>query len=682
MKGLHPLLFLIVATVVPALAAVHYVPPGPAEAISGAISKAEPGDVIQLSPGVYTGTVDVKVSGEPENPIVISGLASGQTQKAVIDAGGEPGRKLTNQAFRFHNAAWVTVQDLDIRNAWTDVFQITDSSYLSILRCDIKGGMHVLSAQGAGTHHILAEGCVWVQDELIYLAGEDWGELHHGNLVHYNGGFYGGSGSDAAGGVVIRNNKIGYAFNGIRWWPGREAAEGRQVQSNIEIYDNYFHHIRDNSIEPELFTWNLHIYHNRLDSCPRGPVSIDGLAGGEILFYGNTGLWARDGAEEERPWTIYKFGNYGDEKKGELDFPLYLYNNSWHYGQAFVRGGKVRKANDHVHHFNNAYTFISPENHMGLNQWVGQNCRFDYDMAAAPWHPDLIAAGFEKNGIPDTDPRLRSVEENDFRLKADSPARGAGRVIEDFHLWYLGDGLDIGAYQGEQRTYGMPFVHRDPPGGSLYEEKPRVVRIFKVGDELAVFFSTQIDADTLNPGSIRLNVDGGSVSVRSARIPDPAYAQAVVLTLEEALPESAEIVSLTFAPELRGVNGQPATTWAADLRLVRVPRAATLVGLMDRLFPDRRPESPTKDSTVENCLNGIACCPGNLGKCRVISIHPLSLLIDRLRVRPSRALECFPFCREKNVYTNPPFLPDGRPVHFHMPSTEPTNNTCVFPLEP
>lgn len=578
------------AVLVHASGVVHVVEPGPAEAVSVAIAKAKPGDIVQLRPGVYTGTIEVRVSGEPDRPIVIAGLEPGATEKAVIDGGASPGRRQNNQAFRIDDASWITVRDLEIRNAWTDVFLIQNSSYISIQGCDIRGGMHVVAVRGAATHHILAEGCVWVQEEAIY-SGLDWAELHHGELVHYNGGFYGGSGADAAGGAVIRRNKIGYAFNGIRWWLGNDAVALRQAQSNIEIYENDIHHIRDNAIEPERFTWNLHVYHNRLDSCPRGVVSIDDVTGGEILFYGNTGRWVRDGAEEARPWTVYKFHNYG--QKAELDHPLRLYNNSWFYGMAFARGSRVRKANDHVIHFNNAYAFVPDTDqngnanwHMGLADWPGKHSQFDYDMAAAPWHATLIEAGFEKNGFPDTDPSFRAAADNDFRLTPESPARGVGKVIEDFHLWHLGDGPDIGAYQGEQRTYGLPFVYREPPGGALYEERPRVVRVFGRGDKLVVFYSTPLDAATLDAQRIRLNADGRAVTVRDARIPSAEHAQAVVLTLAGAPPVEATTVEFESHGGVRGVNGQSATHWGADTRHVRIPDDAVLVGAMKAILGD------------------------------------------------------------------------------------------------
>ncbi len=563
---------------VPELAATVYsVAPGPAEAISEAFAKAKPGDTIQLLPGVYTGTVEVSVSGAPDQPIILSGLDWGEEEKAVIDAGGGPARKADYPAIRFRDAHWITVQDIEVVNAWSDVFQIKDSSYISIRGCDVAGGTTVVAAHGTGSHHILAEDCTWEQEKGAYL-DLDWAEMHHGDLVYLNGGFYGGT--DSAGGAVIRYNDIGYAFNGLRWWLNDAATQARQAQSNIEIYDNYFHHVRDNMIEPERFTWNLHVYHNRLNSCAKGAVSIDGVTGGEIFFYGNTGLWARDGADDYRPWTVYKFNDY--ERKPHLDYPFYIFNNSWSYATAFVRGSKMRKANDHLRHFNNAYVFVEEGYHFGLVDWAGQDCQFDYDMAAAPWDQDVVDAGYEEHGFPDTNPGFQSVEADDFRLAAESPARDKGTVIDDFHLWYLGDGPDIGAYEGEQRVYGLPFVYREPPGGGLYQEMPRIVRVFEYGNKLVAFFSSPLDPETLTPERILLKAGDEALTILSAEIPAEDYPQAVVLTLDE-IPAARE-VEFQFDPALLGANGQPVTTWAGDTRLVQIPPEATLVGPMKAIL--------------------------------------------------------------------------------------------------
>jgi hypothetical protein len=581
--------FLFLATISMLSGAVHVVEPGPAERVSEAISRAKPGDVVQLRPGLYTGTVEVTVSGEPERPIIVSGLEPGAGVKAVIDAGGEPGMRQNHQAFRLKQASWIILQDIEIRNAWTDVITLENSSYVSLLRADVVGcGQHVVLTRGADTHHVLIEDCTWTQDERVYTTW-DWDELHHGTLKHYNGGIYGGNG---AGGAVVRRNNVGYVFNGLRWWLNKNDAATRRLQSNIEIYENHFHHCRDNVVEPEMFTWNLHLYHNRLDSCPQGPVSIDGVAGGEIYFYGNTGHFSADGYKlkndegERRAWTVYKFHNYG--QKAALDAPLHLYNNSWAYHHAFAPGARTRKANDHVLHFNNAYLHLDGRGDLGLVGWAGQHGRFDHDVSSRPFPADVVAAGFEQNGIDAADPRFVAPADADFRLEPGSPAIDAGKVIEGFTLWYVGEAPDAGAREAGMPVYGTPFVHRDPPGGSPYVERPRIVRVFARDASLVFFFSAPLDPATLTKDtlSLRLAPDGPDLEIRDIRFPVAEHNEAVVVELAAPPPGDASELIPEFGVWPTGMNGQPATLWAADTRIVRVPADATLAGLLKRLLTE------------------------------------------------------------------------------------------------
>ncbi len=561
---------------------VYDVYPGPAQAISDAVAQANPGDRIQLHPGVYTGTVEISRRGAPERPIVISGRVPGSSEWAMIDGGAEPGMGLHNEAFRIADSSWIRIEDLDIENCWTDVFVLQDSSYISVVRCAVDGGRTMVAAHGAASHHILVEGCAWIQDELVYTTWP-WVELHHGAYKYYNGGIYGGS--DAAGSAVIRGNDVGYVFNGLRWWMSDEDAVTQRAQSNIEIYDNDFHHARDNIIEPERYAWNLQIYHNRMDSCPRGVFSIDKVLGGNINVYGNTGRWERDGAIEEKPWTIYKFHNYRPEQAAwELTSPLNIYNNSWSYTYAFVPSSS-HKANDNVIHYNNAYVFVNATSSMGLIDWWGKDCIFDYDMAAAPWHADLIADGYEQHGYPDTDPDFVSEPDNDFRLSAGSPAIDAGRVIDGFTLWYLGDGPDIGAYEGDMRVYGMPFYYQTPPGGDSYVEKPRIVRVFSKGSKLALFFSTDLDESTLSEDTLSITAnDGTSLDIQEVSF--PVWGRVAVLQLEDPLPAAAEDLDIEFITLPKSTSGADATLWASDLRIVRIPQNAVLTPDMATLFSE------------------------------------------------------------------------------------------------
>ncbi|CAN5186480.1 hypothetical protein BH23VER1_BH23VER1_31150 [soil metagenome] len=568
-----------------AAAAVIEVPPGPAAAVSAAVAAAGPGDRIQLQAGTYSGTVEIQSSGAHDRPIVIAG-PGGAGPRALIDGLGTPGKGRANEAFRIRESSWVVIRDIDAVNCWTNVVEIRDSSYISVQSCRfLDCGRTAVSANGARSHHILVEQCRWTQDERVYSTW-DWNELHHGEQEHYNGGIYGGT--NAAGAAVVRFNEVRNVFNGLRWWMRKEHGEERRYQSNIEIYGNIFDRCRDNGIEPEVFTWNLHIYHNELNTIPAA-VSIDTIRGGDIYFYGNTGVWRAgekigpkgEAEPVKRPWTTYKFAAH--ERGVQLDYPLYIFHNSWDSHQTFARGGRQRKATDRVIHLNNAIRHQTA--HFGLVDWPGEHCEFDYDISSSPWRPDVLKAGFQRHGIEATDPKFRASAEGDFRLRGDSMAICAGKVIDGFTLWYLGDGPDMGAYEGGQRVYGLPFMHRDPPGGALYAELPRVVRIFSRGRKLAVFFSAPLDPDGIDADSVRLSAGGRALGIEQAEVAGGSRQQVLQILLDTPMPDATDVLDTGFGESVpRGVDGAPATLWGADARVVRVPEGATLTEILDGLL--------------------------------------------------------------------------------------------------
>jgi hypothetical protein len=492
----------------------------PFATIARAIEVAQPGDRVLLFAGVYRQNTDIRVSGAPERPITITSRSQDPAQFAVIDGGASPGSGLHNEGFRLQDAAWITLRNLEFINCWTDVITLTRSSYISVQGCRfIDTGQHAVSTRDPGTHHILAEGNLWSQDKRIWTTW-DWAQLHHGELAHYNGGFYGGG--PGAGSAIIRDNTIRYAFNGLRWWLNEE--HRGKAQSNIEIYDNVFEHCLDNFVEPEGFTANLHVYHNVFDACPKGVFSIDKVEGGPIYIYGNVGRWRRDGCTTEKPWTIYKFSKYG--APGWLDEPLFLLHNSWDYMSVFgASGAEYQKAEDHLRHFNNAYSFQGGKD-FGFNGWLGQNGLFDYDMSSAPWPRDIVDRGLEVHGLVG-DPLFVDPLASDYRLRAGSAAIDGGKILMEFTQWYLGDAPDIGAYEGDQRVYGPPFQYVPLAAAAPLAEKPRVVRCFTRGRWLAIFFSADLDPASLTPTTVALGVDG--VSYHIEEIDFPAIPRAALL---------------------------------------------------------------------------------------------------------------------------------------------------------
>ena len=586
-----------------ALSRTLQVPPGSADAVSEAVSIVSPGDTILLMPGVFSGTIEIRASGEPEKPIIIRGSSGNPEEFPVIDGGAFPddnifrpakaygrnsGSNLQQQGIRIEGASWVVIENIRFVNCWTDVITAENATYITIRNCIMDHcGKRAIQTIGLGTHHILVEDCEWTQNEKVWTEW-DWEELHTWSLWHYNGGFYAG---DGAGGAIIRRNKISYAYNGLQWFI--DDSTGQQ-QSNIEIYGNRFSQIRDNIIEPEVFTYNLHVYHNQLNSCPRGAISIDGVAGGEILLYGNTSRSTLEECADDFWWTMFKFyyrdtDEYGPaggyQGKGFLDQPLRIYHNSWLCGQVFADD---RRDEDHIRHLCNAIEIDLDlidshdlRNPFGFPALHGADYVYDHDCLSGPWPSYFPEKGLEEHGIA-TDPGFVDADSDDFRLHPDSPCIDAGTVLPEFTQWFEGSAPDIGAYEGDLLVYGKPFKHKDPPGGRTYVEKPRIVRCFARGRKLAIFFSTDLVPRTITAADVHLVVQGSPAGVLDLLY--PGEQRIITLQLDRAIPHGA-VLELAFKRLPIGLNGQTATMWGADLLVIRIPEEATLLDEMAVAFP-------------------------------------------------------------------------------------------------
>lgn len=152
--------------------------------------------------------------------------------------------------------------------------------------------------------------------------------------------------------MIIRNNKIQHAFNGIRL-DSRTRADNLPFNRNIQIYENCFSYIRDNPVEMEKFALNWWVHHNEFFNC-HAWFSMDGARGGYWYIFGNIG------------WFNAKPGPFGDENNGGKvlkmskkkyqvapDREWYVFNNSW-----YLRCSYTKKAwTKHLKHWNNAIEY-------------------------------------------------------------------------------------------------------------------------------------------------------------------------------------------------------------------------------------------------------------------------------------------------------------------------------------
>ena len=576
-------LFLFSGIRVPLLAGTVPVDPSmDVSAVSVLLNAARPGDTLLFAPGKYLGPFTLTgVRGDPDNPVVILGAGAAQAGGEIlpeleavtlIDGETGPGEELAHHAFLLRDCAWIVIENFTIRNCWTDLIRAEETSYLTVRGCGMHGGKRALFATGRGSHHFLMEACTWEQEERVWTHadGYTWEELHHGIHGHYNGSLYQGSGT--SGVFVLRDNLVRNTFNAFRVSPVNDGVPDLQSCTNGEIYRNTIVNTSDNVLEPEVYTLNLHFYHNRMIN-GHALISLTGVTGGEICIYGNTAVSltaAHDG------WTVFKISS-GERA---LTRPLYIFNNSWYVDFDIIGSPRNLWRNNHIRHFNNA-AFMVQGDTFGIYH-LGTDNHFDYDCSNLPFPVLLTGAGHERNGIV-ADPMFRDPLRGDFRLEAGSPCVDAGTKAGELILDYRGSAPDIGAFDQGRLIQGPPFRFMEPGEQVPYKERPRITRHRIDGDTLMLWFSVPLSGASVS--ATRFFLEAADASVENERDLDPELTgDGCCLMLsgfrediprgKELLPSgwpAGQILLVSRWPE--GKNGMPVTSWASAIPVKQSPGA-------------------------------------------------------------------------------------------------------------
>lgn len=530
----------------------------PFKTISKALNHVESGDTIRLFPGNYLGVITISKSGLPEKPITITSNDLESKDYAIIDGHGNVD-DITNYGVLLKDVSWISLEHLKFQNCWKHVIQAENASYISIKNCIAIGGRRFFNGIRSRTHHILIENSYWEQDSRIWT---DWGwEDCHDNIApckNYNGSFFDSQSGDALGASIIRNNHLKYVFNGIQMW-----SDAPNRMANIEIYGNKIEYVLDNGIEPELYTYNLHVYHNVFNQIASGIFSFTGVINGPIYVYGNVGYLDENRLHPDeldpwpRPYRIYKMSESGQEF---FHTTCYLVHNSWVYKCWNSESGKFNK---HIRHYNNIGVFT---NGYKLKNWefTDWDNVFDYDLSNFEWPVSIDKDDQERRGIELESPSFIDPTSGDFRLKDDSPCIDRGTIIPDFTQHYEGSAPDIGAYEGNNLVEGPAFYIMEPPGGLLFKEKPRITCYRIKGSELRVFFSWAVKANTISKESIHLTVNGVKIKANSI-IMASNNRELIVNTMYNM--EDKDI-SLKFDPLPTGENDELFTHWGSPSGLI------------------------------------------------------------------------------------------------------------------
>lgn len=531
----------------------------PKKTVDAALKIAVAGDRVLLLPGVYYGPINIKKNGEPDKPITLMSASSNPNEYAIIDGQATvPEAGLGNLWLKIKDTSWFVVKNLHFRNGWEDPITISDSSYLTFEGSRFEGGRRVIYPKGPTVHHILVQNNHWDQggDELWNMStapngGDAWEEMHHGSLAYYNGSLF--YPKCSGGSHVIRDNTLINGFNALRWKAEITDGVGAiNCDSNIEVYNNKVSNMRDNDFEPESAAFNVHVYHNVSHNIHK-TMSVDTMIGGHIYYYGNVVTADSDA------WTDSIATGWWKVYNSPLTYPMVAFNNSFYGNQRpfNAMAGPVEQ----FKHYNNAYHFTGDRGWV-LDAW-GPAMEFDNDCSNKAWPQNIVSNNQEQHGIL-ANPDYVDGPNGNLRLKPTSVCRDAGRVINlpefGWTQKYTGNAPDIGAYEGKKLVEGPAFKFIEPPGGVTYTEKPRIVRHEIVDSEIRLFFSTDIQQNSLNANDLTVFKNGTPIKVN--RISFPGTRELLIRT---SGPLGTAKVNLVFTSMPTGINGEKATVWASTI---------------------------------------------------------------------------------------------------------------------
>lgn len=257
---------------------------------------------------------------------------------------------------------WVVLEDLTFEDCWPTAIYLENCQNITIRDIHFRGGTFAIGATGSDTRHLLIEGCDWIQDpgchadrEIRYLRSkgrlpepEDlskcplwrttaWHKIHgsydavkkrrvdiDGDARAWDGDFF--RAWTIAGYVILRNNCIFDAFNGIHLFNQASKDVQPGLSRHVLIENNWFVRIRDNAVEPEDHALDWTVRHNHFADC-YAPFSLSAERSGYFYIYGNVG-WNRSvpgpGDDDRSNGRLFKF-----RKKHKAIGPTYVVHNSW-----------------------------------------------------------------------------------------------------------------------------------------------------------------------------------------------------------------------------------------------------------------------------------------------------------------------------------------------------------------
>lgn len=291
-------------------------------------------------------------------------------------------------------------------------------------------------------------------------------------------------------GAIVRGNTIHHYFNGI-YTSSSASLTDPGVAFDADIYNNYFHHIGDDALEPEGTCVNHRFRNNKVDSVLVG-ISIAPVTMGPVWILRNTFMnftarsvkWDRNSDGWVFMYHNTSFTTYPNTHSVELISAVQnsiLRNNIFHTNGYSVDAGNPGAAGNDWN-YNNWFT-LSTGNRF---RWEG--------VEYASLNQLCRTAGLDCNGHEGS-PGLAS----DMSLLTNSPNIDQGILLPGINDLFMGSAPDIGAFES---TFGAP-----PPATATSIPIPTVTPTLPPDASPLLMSISLIDSTPTNAELVRFAVN-------------------------------------------------------------------------------------------------------------------------------------------------------------------------------
>lgn len=404
----------------------------PFKGLDAAQAGAKPGTVMLVHAGTYSGTFNVKKSGEPGKPIVWRGAGDGE---AIIE--GAANSKKAMKVVDANDAHDVWLEKLTIRGG-TYGITCQDAHHLVIRRCHIHDIEYGIAITRNDRDTVRA---LFISDNTIE-GPSTWPRT---------------KGIENARGIQITGMGHEVCYNRIRGFADAIDTFPSPRCAAIDFHNNDCSELTDDGMEMDYSERNTRSFHNRFTNIFQG-ISVQPVFGGPVYIFRNAlyNVCVEPFKMHNSPSGALMFHNTC-VKKGMPAMVL---------TQEKVRNCVFRNNLFIGTEANYAFEFEAPNS----------RCDFDYDgFGGGPyklflkWHKDRYstldelkakgpiykhamtidaATAFASGARPPEDETKQApLTSNDLRLKTGTAAIDAGEILPGINDGFSGKAPDLGAYE-------------------------------------------------------------------------------------------------------------------------------------------------------------------------------------------------------------------------------------------